>query len=73
MCITVYHWTSYFVLGKPQKKVIFLMTVPLRGGGGKALAIKKKIAFWKLNFGGNTIFLFLNCFQHSFYSLFSYA
>jgi len=27
------------------KKVIFLMTVPLRGGGGEGLAIKKKITF----------------------------
>ena len=27
---------------KPQKKVIFLMAVPLKGEGGKGLAIKKK-------------------------------
>ena len=30
---------------KVRKKVIFLMAVPLRGGGGKGLAIKKKITF----------------------------
>ena len=33
-------WNIY--LGKPQKKVIFLLVVPLRRGGGEGLAIKKK-------------------------------
>ena len=35
-------------LGKPQKKVLFLMAGPLRGrGGGEGPAIKEKIAFLK--------------------------
>ena len=33
------------VLREATKKLIFLMAVPLRGGGGKSLAIKKKNNF----------------------------
>ena len=35
-------------LGKPQKKVLFLVPPPLRGAGGKGLATKKKELFSKL-------------------------
>ena len=36
-------------LGKPQKTVIFLMAVPLRGGGGvKGFPLRKKGLFWGL-------------------------
>ena len=35
-------------LGKPRKKVIFLMAGSLRGGGGKGPAITKKITFHEL-------------------------
>ena len=36
-------------LGKPQKdNGIFLVARPLRGGGGKGLATKKKYRFLKL-------------------------
>ena len=33
-------------LGKPQKNNVFLVAGPLRGGGGKGLATKKKYLFW---------------------------
>ena len=49
-CIILSYEISAGSLGKPQKG-FFLGTRPLRGGGGKGLATKKKYLFLKLEKG----------------------
>ena len=43
-CIQIFYISMR--LREVAKKVIFLMAVPVRGGGGKRLAIRKKIHFF---------------------------
>ena len=38
------------VIGKPQKKVLFLVVSPLRGVGGKGLSTKEKRTLFFLKF-----------------------
>ena len=50
-CIEVKDDKLFIGLGKQQKKYIFLVAVPLSGGGGvKGLPLRKKFLFYELFF-----------------------